>query len=114
MEINYKAIGSRIKAERKKQGISQEKLSQKADLTTSHISHIETANTKLSLPALLKIANALHVTADQLLYDNISASIDLYDKEFKDLLDDCTVQEKKILLESVSQMKAVLKGKRSQ
>ena len=43
-------------------------------LTSQHISHTEVASTKISLPALVKIANALHTSVDKLLYDSVQAS----------------------------------------
>ena len=110
MKIDYAAIGRRIREERKKQNLSQEKLSEKADLSPVHLSHIETANTKLSLPALISIANALNVSSDTLLCDSINAS----DKAYKHLilyeLEDCTNKELKLLSDSI---KAIKKSYRS-
>lgn len=109
MEINYHAIGQRIRAARLKKHFSQEQLAAKADLTPAHISHIENGHTKLSLPALIGIANALSVSTDDLLYDNVQAVYDAYDKDFKDLIDDCTVREKKILLDSARHLKETIR-----
>jgi transcriptional regulator with XRE-family HTH domain len=52
-------------------GVSQEKLAEMVGLTSQHISHTEVASTKVSLPALVKIANALHTSVDKLLSDNL-------------------------------------------
>ena len=70
-EPDYKAIGNRIKQARKRQKITQKKLAEMTDLSTSHMSHIESGKTKVSLPSLIQIANALHTTVDSLLHDNI-------------------------------------------
>lgn len=59
MELDYKAIGKRIKIARIQAELSQEALAEKADLSPTHMSNIENANTKLSLPMLISIANAL-------------------------------------------------------
>lgn len=64
MELDYKAIGKRIKIARIQAELSQEALAEKADLSPTHMSNIENANTKLSLPMLISIANALSVSAD--------------------------------------------------
>lgn len=109
MDLNYKAIGERIRASRMKCKFSQEQLANLASLTPAHISHIENGHTKLSLPALVSIANALGATADELLYDNVQASYDAFDKDFKDLVDDCTVHEKKVILENAKSLKAALR-----
>ena len=50
-------IGKRIKIARIQAELSQEALAEKADLSPTHMSNIENANTKLSLPMLISIAN---------------------------------------------------------
>ena len=52
MELDYKAIGKRIKIARIKADLTQEALAEKASLSTTHMSNIETGNSKLSLPAM--------------------------------------------------------------
>lgn len=106
MEIDYRAIGKRIRAERKKQNLSQEQLAEMADLSPVHISHIETANTKLSLPALLCIINALRISADNILCDSMIASEKAYKNEILTELSDCDRKELKLLAESVKAIKS--------
>ena len=109
-EPDYKAIGNRIKQARKKLKITQEKLAEMTDLSTSHMSHIENGKTKVSLPSLILIANALHTTVDSLLHDNIEASYEAFDKDFRDLIKDCTVKEKEAIYQVSVQIKNVLKS----
>lgn len=101
MEIDYEMIGKRIKAARKKKGYTQEELASITNLSQPHIGHVEVGRSKIALPALIKIANALGTTVDALLYDNTTVSIDSYDKEFKDLVAGCTPEEKAYLIEIV-------------
>ena len=68
--MKYYDIGQRIRHYRKACGLSQEALADKADISVTHMSHIETGNTKLSLPVFVKIAEALDVQTDALLYDS--------------------------------------------
>ena len=105
MEINYQAIRQRIQAARIKKNLTQETLSNLTDLSASHVCHIENGKTKVSLPALIDIANALAVTVDSLLYDNLSVLQESYDKDFKDLIADCTSKERRIILEIATQTK---------
>ena len=70
MEIDYKAIGQRIKIARIKKGITQESVANIINMTPSHMSNVETGKTKVSLPTLIAIANALSVSVDTLLCDN--------------------------------------------
>ena len=74
MELDYKMIGNRISELRKKKGMTQAVLAELSEIEPSHISHIERAATKLSLPTLVAIANALEVTLDELVYNNLSKS----------------------------------------
>ena len=71
MELDYKAIGKRIKIARIRAEISQEQLSALVDLSPSHMSNVETGTTKVSLTSIVRIANALSVTVDDLLCDNL-------------------------------------------
>ena len=65
--MDYYEIGQRIRKVRKAHGLSQEELAGMVDISTTHMSHIETGNTKLSLPVLVSLAGALGVRTDDLL-----------------------------------------------
>ena len=67
MELNYYEIGQRIRRYRKACGLSQEQLAEKAAISPTHMSHIETGSTKLSLPVFIKIADILSIQTDSLL-----------------------------------------------
>ncbi len=67
--IDYKKLGLRIKKIRTNRNLTQENLAQIVDCNPSHISNVENAYTKVSLMALLAIANALNTTIDYLLAD---------------------------------------------
>ena len=69
IQFKYIAIGQRIRKFRKAQNLSQEALAEQANISTTHMSHIETGNTKLSLQVFADLAAALHVSADDLLFD---------------------------------------------
>ena len=56
-EVDYIKIGQRIRAARLKLGWQQAEVAFRAGLTTSHMSHIETGQTKVALPTIVKIAN---------------------------------------------------------
>lgn len=66
--LDYKAIGQRIRQYRKLKKLSQEELSEKIGISPTHMSHIETGGTKLSLPVLVEIAKSLNVSTDNLLF----------------------------------------------
>ena len=112
MELDYSAIGRRIQAARKARNMTQEVLCNMTDLSPTHISQIENGRTKLSLPALVLIANALETTVDSLLFDNIKTLYTSYDQDFHNLVADCTPDERETILLFAIQVKATLKRKK--
>ena len=97
MSIDYISLGSRIKSVRDQRGFTQEQLAEHADLSITHLSNIENGKKKPSLQAIVNIANALSVTVDALLCDTIDQSKDFYRSEIQELLDNCTIQEARIV-----------------
>lgn len=95
--MDYYAIGQRIRKIRKAQGFSQETLAEQAGISVTHMSHIETGNTKLSLPVLVDLAEILDVRTDDLLYDGIFAERSSTIDEIVQILDTCTAQQLKII-----------------
>lgn len=95
--MDYYAIGQRIRKIRKAQGFSQETLAEQAGISVTHMSHIETGNTKLSLPVLVDLAEILDVRTDDLLYDEIFAERSSTIDEIVQILNTCTVQQLKII-----------------
>ena len=111
MGIDYISIGNRIKEYRKAKGWTQEKLGEKSGVEPSNISHIERAATKLSLPTMVNIANALGVTLDELAYGSLIKSKHVSTKIIDDILFDCTDEELKSIAEVVKTTKVVLRNK---
>lgn len=99
LDIDYKAIGLRIKAARARKGLTQGNIANLTGLSTPHISNIETGNTKLGLPTIIHLANVLDVSVDELLCDNIHHSEQIYCNELADLVKDCSVDELHIISE---------------
>lgn len=97
--LDYDAIGKRVKAARKKKNITQEKLADAIDITPPHMSNIETGNTKVSLPALIRIANELDTTLDTLVADNLIKNKAELQKEVEELLDECDPKEYHMMLD---------------
>lgn len=109
MEIDYRAIGSRIRKYRLERGLSQETVSEMADLTPAHYSHIERGNTKPSLPTLIPVANVFGVSIDDLLCDNLNKSTHVRVKDINELLEDCSSSEIKALVEILAASKKALR-----
>lgn len=109
MELDYQAIGLRIRRLRKARGLTQQSLAEISNQEPSNISHVERGATKLSLPTLVNIANALHVTADELLCDSLPAADAVYHREAARILSDCTHSELKIITETMRALRESLR-----
>lgn len=112
MEIDYKAIGQRIKIARIKKGTTQEAVADTIDITPAHMSNIETGKTKVSLPTLIAIANALSVSVDILLCDNVLASKVVFEGEAKEVFNDCDEYEVRLLVDLLKSSKEAIRRDR--
>lgn len=108
MAIDYESIGKRIKRYRTDKKMSQEDLGKAIYTSSVHISYVETGSRAPSLEMLINIANALDVSADDLLTDNLKHSNSPVGTEIHDLLLDCNNDEKAILTKTVTFLKGLL------
>ena len=106
--MDYYEIGQRIRKIRKARGISQEQLAEKIGISTTHMSHIETANTKLSLPVFVGIAEALEVQTDALLYDEPRNSITAAAASVSEVMNSCSMKQAQIIAQIVKSTKQAL------
>ena len=108
--MDCQSIGARVRHHRKKNGLSQEELAERAETSRVYISNIERGEAAPSLEVLLSIANALSVSADDLLAGNLLSANMGNTEEEMDILFDCSQEESRILLESMKAIKQVLRG----
>lgn len=108
MELNYYEIGQRIRKYRKACSLSQEQLAEKVEISPTHMSHIETGSTKLSLPVLFKIADELSIQTDSLLFENPQINRTDLGNEISNLLASCSVEDMYILLDTIKTLKISL------
>ena len=106
--MDYYKIGQRVRHIRRAQGLSQEELAEKVDISTTHMSHIETGNTKLSLPVLVGLAEALEVHCDDLLCDEATIRTGDIVQQVSALLEGCSAQQARVLLDVVKATKKSL------
>ena len=109
MELDYKAIGKRIKIARIKADLTQERLAELIELSPSHLSNIETGTTRVSLNTMTSIANALSVTGDDLLCDNIIMAKVQFERDIALLLEDCDEYEIRIIKDMIGSLKDSLR-----
>ena len=91
--IDYRAIGKRVTSNREKQGITQEYLAEKINVSIPHISRIENGTSKPSLQVLVNICNVLNITIDDLMQDSLAAVKQKRTEHLEGILADCTIDE---------------------
>ena len=103
------SIGMNIKNARMKKGFSQEQLAEILDITNTHISYLETDTKYPSLDMLIKIANALDVSADDLLVGELTHTSSSVGQELHAILQDCNHDEKEMLIRLLKFMKELFR-----
>ena len=76
--MNDKRIGKRFKEARERLGLTQEEFAEKADFTKNYISRIERGVSFPRYDKLIKLLNALEISADAIFCDVI-----LYSSDYK-------------------------------
>lgn len=103
--MNLTNIGENIKKERLKKGYTQAVLAEKADISTVHVSHIETGSVRMSLESLLNLCNALDTTPDYLLMGEYKISHARAKSMLTEKLKDLTPDENRLLVEMADVLK---------
>ena len=101
--MNYELLGKQIRIHRREKKYTLEQLAEKLDVSTTFIGQIERAKGIPSLETLVKIANVLEVSIDNLLFENLNpkASNDYFIKRIMELTNDFTASEKDLLLKNI-------------
>ncbi len=109
MSIDYITVGKKIRSIRMRKGLSQLQLSEMVEVSPPYISYIENGVKNASIETLVKIANALQVSIDELLDDNLDDELIASIRAFGVVLSDCNEYEKRIMLDMVSAIKKSLR-----
>ena len=95
------SVGRRIAKARRDRGYSQAVLAEKANISISHLSNIERGRKSLSAEVLLKIAEALQVSADSVLFTDIPQIHKEVERQIDVNLNNCTAREKEFILKLI-------------
>lgn len=102
-EIN---LGQRIREERQKLNLTQEKLSETINVTTTYIGQIERGERRPTLDTLIKISNALGVSIDYLLRESITPASDNLMNLWIQLTHDLSDDEKEMIIDLIKVIKS--------
>ncbi len=107
--IDYASIGYKVKQIRLRKGITQEQLAEAAGVGVTHISHLETGASTVSLKVFIGIVNFLECSADELLCKEITTARPIVDNWLVDMVADCDKTEIKIIADTVQALKQSLR-----
>ena len=75
--VDYTVIGKKIKQKRMEAGLTQEKLAEMCNISTSYLGHIERGSRRLSIETAVKIAVFLNLSLDNLFLDNFDLNTNI-------------------------------------
>lgn len=99
--MDYVTIGKNIRKYRKLRELRQEDLAELCDCSNSHIGQIENARGIPSLEMIVKIANALSITVDQLLLEKYVEPEKVYLKEIAERIAAYPLQKRIVACEQL-------------
>lgn len=105
MDLDYKAIGKRIRMERLKCNETQQSLAELIDMSTAFVGCIETGKRKMSLDTFVRIVNALGVPSDALLMDCLDNNYAVCNNELSYLMDGLDNRNRNLIIEIVKCIK---------
>lgn len=94
--MDYKFLGKRIREERLRLNLTQEKLAESIDVSDSYIGQIERGEKSLTLDTLVRLANRFGVTLDYLLQEYVAQTDDNYINLYKQLISNRSDKEKQM------------------
>ena len=99
--MDLRVVGLRIKEAREAKNLTQENLAALVDLSPTHISVIERGLKAVKLDKFVAIANALDVSADRLLVDVVTRSVDGVTNELSQAIKKYPLDEQKRIIKAV-------------
>ena len=109
--MDYTRLGERIKEERLRLNLTQEKLSEKVGISTAYLGQIERGERCITLDKLIPLANYLGVTVDFLLTDYIVTDEDNSLNILTQLFRGKTVEEKELAVNMLKLLFSYTDGK---
>ena len=99
MNVDYTAIGQRIKQVRRSRGMTQERLAEALSVSVGYVSQIERGVTKISLDTLAAVATQLNCELSELVTGVSVAQGRYLDRELAELIGRMNGRQRKLLLE---------------
>ena len=92
-------FGQRLREQRIKHGLTLEQLAEKSELSSNYIGMVERGLKEPGLATIVKLLNALNISADTLLCDLVPSASHVTDDEIRKRLEHLTPVQKKAALD---------------
>lgn len=92
-------FGQRLREQRIKHGLTLEQLAEKSELSSNYIGMVERGLKEPGLATMVKLLNALNISADTLLCDLVPSASHVTDDEIRKRLEGLTPIQKKAALD---------------
>lgn len=99
--MDLKSVGQRIKDAREAKNLTQEELAALVNLSSTHVSVIERGLKVTKLDTFVAIANALDVSADELLVDVVAHSVTGVSNRLSDKISSLPMKEQKKIIKVI-------------
>lgn len=97
---NMNEIGNKLFEIRKKSGLTQAEVAERANLSDRTYADIERGSSNMRAETLIGICNALHITPNEIFVDT-EAELDLQQEEIFNRLNECSIRERETALELI-------------
>lgn len=98
--VDYEAIGRRIKEKRRERKITQEVLAETMNISIAYLSRIERGKTPVNIERLMVIAELLEVDVGELISGTSSETIGIetyWGEKIKNVLKGCSPEKQKLI-----------------
>lgn len=102
--MDIKRLGQRIREERLKLNLTQEKLAEDIEISDSYMGQIERGERSLTLDTLVKLVNRFGVTIDYLLKESIKVKDEVLFHEWLQIMNNRSLEEKRMVLDILKVM----------
>lgn len=97
--MNYKALGKRIREERKRLNLTQAELAEAIDISDTYMGAIERGERSLTLDTLVRLVNRLGVTVDYMLSESVPDNDSNIMEQFKQIIDGQPMNRKQMAIQ---------------
>ena len=108
MPVDNNKLGKRVRYYREHKRMTLDGLARDSHITKDYVIKLEGGKRMPSLDTFVDVANALHVSADELLAESIDKKRPEINPRILELLIDCNETEEKILLRSFKEYRKIL------